>query len=125
MIKAHTKFDPATGDWLLAGLSYGRTMQIHAITHGADGRLKSHQIIESPRQIYLHDFLATEKHFIFVLQPMMFTPWMMLAGFSSFIECLSWKREAGQHRDGSAARRRQASLLRRARCLHVARAQRL
>jgi len=95
LIKAHTKFDPATGDWLLAGLSYGRTMQVHAITHGADGRLKSHQVIESPRQIYLHDFFATDRHFVFALQPMMFTPWMMLAGFSSFIECLSWKREQG------------------------------
>ena len=95
LIKAHTKFDPATGDWLLAGLSYGRTMQVHAITHGADGRLKSHQVIESPRQIYLHDFFATNKHFIFVLQPMMLTPWMLLAGFSSFIECLNWKRDQG------------------------------
>lgn len=95
MTKAHTKFDPATGDWLLAGLSYGRTMQIHAITHGADGHLKSHQVIDSPRQIYLHDFLATDKHFIFLLQPMMFSPWMMLAGFSSFMESLTWKREEG------------------------------
>jgi all-trans-8'-apo-beta-carotenal 15,15'-oxygenase len=95
MTKAHTKFDPATGDWLLAGLSYGRTMQVHAITHGADGHLKSHQVIDSPRQIYLHDFLATDKHFIFLLQPMMFSPWLMLAGFSSFMESLTWKREDG------------------------------
>ena len=70
-------------------------MQIHAITHGADGHLKSHQVIDSPRQIYLHDFLATDKHFIFLLQPMMFSPWMMLAGFSSFMESLTWKREEG------------------------------
>jgi len=95
MTKAHTKFDPATGDWLLAGLSYGRTMQIHAITYGTDGHLRSHQVIESPRQIYLHDFFATDKHFIFLLQPMMFSPWMMLAGFSSFMESLTWKRERG------------------------------
>jgi all-trans-8'-apo-beta-carotenal 15,15'-oxygenase len=95
MIKAHTKFDPATGDWLLAGLSYGRTMQVHAITYGADGRLKSHQTVESPRQIYLHDFFATDKHFVFVLQPMMFSPWLMLAGFSTFIESLSWQGEQG------------------------------
>src|SRR5579872_1118095 len=33
MIKAHTKFDPLTGEWLLFGISHGATMKLHAIIH--------------------------------------------------------------------------------------------
>src|SRR5215475_3905337 len=69
-IKAHTKRDPVNGDWLLAGITHGRTMQLHAIVHAADGTLKAHQVIDSPRQVYLHDFFATESHFVFLLQPL-------------------------------------------------------
>jgi all-trans-8'-apo-beta-carotenal 15,15'-oxygenase len=95
MTKAHTKFDPVTGDWLLAGLEHGPSMKLHAITHAANGVLRSHQIVDSPRQVYIHDFFATERHFIFLLHPMNFSPWWMLAGFSTYIESMSWKREDG------------------------------
>jgi all-trans-8'-apo-beta-carotenal 15,15'-oxygenase len=95
MIKAHTKFDPLTGEWLLFGISHGRSMKLHAIIHGADGSLKAHHVITSPRQIYIHDFFATREHLIFVLHPMWFSPWRFLSGQASVIESLSWKPEAG------------------------------
>jgi all-trans-8'-apo-beta-carotenal 15,15'-oxygenase len=95
MIKAHTKFDPLTGEWLLFGVSHGRSMKLHAIIHGADGALKAHHVIASPRQVYIHDFFATREHLIFVLHPMWFSPWRFLSGQASVIESLSWKPEDG------------------------------
>jgi all-trans-8'-apo-beta-carotenal 15,15'-oxygenase len=108
MIKAHTKFDPFTGDWPLFGMSMGATMKLHAIVHGADGALKAHHVVASPRQVYIHDLFATPKHFIFVLHPMWFSPLKFLSGGSSYIESLSWKGEDGNlvmivPRDGGAA----------------------
>ncbi len=95
LIKAHTKFDPLTGEWLLFGVSQGRSMKLHAIIHGADGALKAHHVIASPRQIYFHDFFSTREHLIFVLHPMWFSPWRFVSGQASVIESLSWKPEDG------------------------------
>jgi all-trans-8'-apo-beta-carotenal 15,15'-oxygenase len=94
-IKAHTKRDPVNGDWLLAGITHGRAMQLHAIAHAADGTLKAHRVIDCPRQVYLHDFFATENHFVFLLHPLWFSPWLFLAGLDSYVESLSWRREDG------------------------------
>ncbi len=95
MIKAHTKFDPLTGEWLLFGLSHGATMKLHMIIHGSDGALKAHHVVPSPRQIYLHDFFATRKHLAFVLHPMQFSPWRFLTGQVSYIESLKWRPQDG------------------------------
>ena len=94
-IKAHTKRDPLTGQWLLAGITHGRSMQLHAIVHAADGTLEAHHIIDSPRQVYIHDFFATERHFVFLLHPMWFSPWLFLGGLDSYMASLSWRGEDG------------------------------
>jgi all-trans-8'-apo-beta-carotenal 15,15'-oxygenase len=95
MIKAHTKFDPLTGEWLLFGITPGATMKLHMIVHGSDGALKAHHVVASPRQIYIHDFFATRNHFAFVLHPMLFSPWRLLAGQATYIESLKWKPQDG------------------------------
>lgn len=95
MIKAHTKFDPLSGEWLLFGVSHGPSMKLHAVIHSADGALKAHHVITSPRQVYIHDFFATREHLIFVLHPMWFSPWRFLSGQASFIESLSWRPKDG------------------------------
>ena len=97
MIKAHSKFDPLTGEWLLFGVSHGASMTLHAIIHSADAALKAHHVVASPRQIYIHDFFATREHLIFVLHPMWFSPEPFLSGRASYIESLSWKPEDGNH----------------------------
>ncbi|MBV8652518.1 MAG: carotenoid oxygenase family protein, partial [Alphaproteobacteria bacterium] len=94
-IKAHTKFDPLNGEWLLFGVTHGPSMRLHAIIYGADGALKAHHVVAAPRQVYIHDFFATRSHLIFVLHPMRFSPWGFLAGRASYIESLSWKPEDG------------------------------
>jgi all-trans-8'-apo-beta-carotenal 15,15'-oxygenase len=109
MLKAHTKIDPVTGDWLLTAITHGPTMKLHAIVHGADGRLKSHQVIDSPRQVYLHDFFATEHYFVFALQPLYISLLGLLSGTSSYIEAMKWRGADGTlvmivPRDGGAPR---------------------
>jgi all-trans-8'-apo-beta-carotenal 15,15'-oxygenase len=94
-IKAHTKLDPVSGDWLMAGVTHGRNMTLHVVTHGADGRLKSHHTYESPRQVYIHDFFATPRHIVFHLHPLAFSPWGFLAGLHSYVESLEWRPEEG------------------------------
>jgi all-trans-8'-apo-beta-carotenal 15,15'-oxygenase len=93
--KAHTKFDPVSGDWLMFGVTHGRKMEIHALVVAADGTLKAHHAVESPRQVYIHDFFATESHFVVLLHPMRFSPWGFLAGLSSYIDSLRWEPESG------------------------------
>jgi all-trans-8'-apo-beta-carotenal 15,15'-oxygenase len=66
-------------------------MKLHAIVHGADGALRAHHVIASPRQVYIHDSFVTREHLIFVLHPMWFAPWRFLSGQASIIESLSWK----------------------------------
>ena len=95
MIKAHTKIDPINGDWLLIGITHGRTMKLHAIVHSADGALKSHQVIDAPRQVYIHDFFATEHYFVVALQPMFVSALGMLTGTSTYIESMTWKGAEG------------------------------
>lgn len=95
MIKAHTKFDSLTGEWLLFGVAHGPSMKLHAVTHSADGALKAHHVIACPRQIYIHDFFATREHLIFVLHPMWLSLWPFLSGQASFMESLSWKAKDG------------------------------
>ena len=94
-IKAHTKRDPVSGDWLLAAVTNGRTLKLHAIVHGPDGALKSHTVIDSPRNVYIHDFFATEHYYVFLLHPMRFRPWGFLAGLDSYIESLEWHGDEG------------------------------
>jgi all-trans-8'-apo-beta-carotenal 15,15'-oxygenase len=70
-------------------------MKLHAVVHGADGTLKAHHVIPSPRQIYIHDFFATREHLVFVLHPMWLSPWRLLTGRASYIDSLAWKPDTG------------------------------
>src|SRR5262249_33684804 len=72
-IKAHTKRDPVSGDWLLFGVSNRASPALHAITYSASGALKSHHVIPSPRRVYVHDFFATENYAVFLLHPLWFS----------------------------------------------------
>jgi all-trans-8'-apo-beta-carotenal 15,15'-oxygenase len=124
-IKAHTKRDSLTGQWLLAGITHGRSMQLHAIVHAADGTLEAHHIIDSPRQVYIHDFFATERH----LHLPSASDVVLAMALPSRARQLHGKpqlaRRGRQSRPGRAARRRRAALVRGIGRVHVARTQRL
>lgn len=93
--KAHSKIDPTTGEWIVAGPKYGRVMRIHAEIYEPDFKLKKAISFESPRSVYFHDFLASKRFLIFVLHPCIVTPWLFLLGAKSFTDCLSWRPELG------------------------------
>jgi all-trans-8'-apo-beta-carotenal 15,15'-oxygenase len=93
--KAHTKTDPYTGDWYLAATDYGRAMTLRWLVLGKDGVAKAQRAIRSPRMTYLHDFLVTERHLVFILHPVAFSPFAMLAGLRSFADSLTWKPKQG------------------------------
>ncbi len=57
---------------------------------GADGSLEAATPIELPRASYLHDFTATERHLVLVLQP-----WLMTGSRPPFVNTLSWRPEEG------------------------------
>jgi all-trans-8'-apo-beta-carotenal 15,15'-oxygenase len=44
---------------------------------------------------YLHDFFVTERHVIFLLHPVEFSPFAFLAGMESFTDSLSWAPAQG------------------------------
>lgn len=94
-IKAHTKFDPVTGEWLAVGASMGRTMTLHTISYKPDGSLNYVHSYESPRQCYFHDFFITENYFIFSLHPLELQAMRFLAGTHAFTDSLVWKGDKG------------------------------
>jgi all-trans-8'-apo-beta-carotenal 15,15'-oxygenase len=94
-LKAHAKYDPIARQWLMMGVTHGPSMTIHAIAHAADGALVSHQRVKAPRQVYLHDFFATEHYVLFLLHPLHFAPLNFLLGRKSVIESLEWRPEEG------------------------------
>lgn len=94
-IKAHSKLDPETGEWIIAGNQYGRKMQIHAAIYEPTLKLKTQFSFECPRQVYIHDFFASKNHLIFVLHPCYFNPLPFLSGLRSFTGSFSWKQDDG------------------------------
>ena len=95
--KAHTKTDSKNGDWVLFSTEFGREMTLHVIVRAANGRIKSRQSVTLPRSIYMHDFFMTERHVMFMLHPMEFSPFPFLLGFGAFIDSLSWNPDAGNN----------------------------
>ena len=57
---------------------------------GADGALKSADIVELPRASYVHDFTATDRRLILILQP-----FIMDRTTLPFIDGLTWRPEQG------------------------------
>ena len=95
-LKPHTRTDPRTGDWHVVTNDYGlRSMTIRWQVVGRDGALKAGGAINSPRMTYFHDFLATERHLLFVLHPVKFSPLGMLAGLRTFADSLTWEPARG------------------------------
>ena len=94
-IKAHTKIDAHTGDWMMLGGNYGPSMSIASAVHHKDGTRTALPATKAPRQVYTHDFFATENYFLLYLQPAFFNPLSFLAGLNSFTQSIKWKPEEG------------------------------
>lgn len=84
--QAHPRFAPDGTVWNV-GMMGDRAVIWHL--HG-DGTLIDAQVMTLPRASYLHDFTATERHLIFVLQPWVFDHRAM-----PFSTQFAWKPDLG------------------------------
>lgn len=107
--KAHTKLDAKTGDWIVMASEYGPNMMMHAAIHHKDGRTTTLPPVKAPRQVYTHDFFATENYLLVNLHPARLNLVPFLTGLSSFTDSLQWDPNEGNllaiiPKDGSVAR---------------------
>jgi all-trans-8'-apo-beta-carotenal 15,15'-oxygenase len=83
---AHPRFDPSGQVWNL-GVSGKRAIVWRLDSRGG---LLGTTLVELPRASYIHDFTATERHLVIVLQP-----WVFAGRGSSIVSALEWKPELG------------------------------
>lgn len=84
---AHPRVEPDGRIWNL-GLG-GKSAFIYRLA--ADGSLEAGTTIPLPRASYVHDFTATDRHLVIVLQP-----WTVAGGAGqAFVSNLRWKPEDG------------------------------
>ncbi len=83
---AHPRIEPDGRIWNL-GLS---DRQAFVWRLAADGRMEDGRVIPLPRASYIHDFTATDRHLVIVLQP-----WMNERRGQAFTSNLAWKPEEG------------------------------
>ncbi|MFJ6025290.1 carotenoid oxygenase family protein [Brevundimonas sp. NPDC092305] len=84
--QAHPRFDPDGTIWNI-GLS-GDRMIVWRLN--ADGALRSADVVALPRASYMHDFTATARHLVIVLQP-----WVFERDTMPFMNRFAWKPELG------------------------------
>jgi all-trans-8'-apo-beta-carotenal 15,15'-oxygenase len=95
---AHWKRDGHNGDLLLFGMGFGRRTTIEITILDKEGGLKRHFKVDVPRRVYIHDWLATERHLVFVLHPGLLPlsgliRWML--GLTRPASIIEWKPEMG------------------------------
>jgi len=95
VFSAHSKIDPANGDWIFFGLEYKSSATLHLTIISRDGTLKKHQTFELPTHLYMHDFFVTERFIILNLHPVEIGLYDFLSGQKSMASSLKWLPENG------------------------------
>lgn len=92
---AHPRRVPSLRTTFNFGTAYGRehALDVYAIPdHGAVRRLTR---VRLPWAAMVHDFVATEKHLVFVICPVRLELWRVLLGNANFEEMLAWEPARG------------------------------
>lgn len=84
--QAHPRMDPDGAIWNI-GLA-GDRMVVWRLN--ADGGLRSAEVLRLPRASYMHDFTASARHLVIVLQP-----WVFERDAMPFMNRFAWKPEMG------------------------------
>lgn len=84
--QAHPRYDPDGTVWNI-GLNGDKAVVWHL---NADRSLRTAQVIDLPRASYMHDFTATARHLIIVLQP-----WVFDHRGMPYASQFAWKPELG------------------------------
>ena len=92
-LKAHAKFDPIRKEWLFMGQTFGRKFGLRAVRCAEDGTHIATTRFDETASVYIHDFMATENYFVFVMHPCEMSPFGFLLGQKSMIDSLTWRAE--------------------------------
>lgn len=84
--QAHPRVDPTGTIWNVGSL--GDMAVVWALK--PDGGLIDARMLKLPRASYMHDFTATARHLVFVLQP-----WVFARDTMPFVTRLDWRPEMG------------------------------
>lgn len=94
--KAHVRYVAGSGDWLFCSTRMGpKGMMIDIVRHRPDGSRVATPTVTSPRMAYVHDFGATGRYAVLVLQAAHIHGLRYMSGLASFAECLEWRPSQG------------------------------
>jgi len=95
---AHWKMDFVQKEFIHLTLIYGREMKARVTVLNLQGKVKRRHEFSLPRAVYLHDWLVSDTHFVFVLHPAV----VSLSGYLSVIlgrrayaDIVKWHPEQG------------------------------
>ena len=88
---AHPKYDPRTGDTFNFGVSYGPKTRILCYRVDPGGRLNHLAPVDLPWPVMNHDFALTQKHMVFVIDPIVVRISRLVLGLSSYADSLRWE----------------------------------
>lgn len=95
---AHPKLDPVTGELFNFGIDVFPMPTLRCYRVDPDGTLHHLQRIRLPQYVFNHDYALTERHLVFVLQPMVLPTLQAMRfvfGFSSIHHGLRFTPERG------------------------------
>lgn len=95
MFSAHPHGVPARRAQYNFGLVFGRRSGVACFELPESGPARRLGVLRLDRPTTLHDFIATEKHLVFLIHPVAFNVPKLLLGLGSVAECLSWRPERG------------------------------
>lgn len=87
---AHPKIDPATGELFNFGIQYGPRTRIRSYRVGAAGELRELEPVTLPYPVMNHDFALTDKHLVFVIDPVIVRLPRFMLGFAGYDGALKW-----------------------------------
>lgn len=77
------------------GLRYGRKMEIDLFALPDDGPARKLGTIDAPWQSMVHDFIATERHLILFVGPVVLNLWRAIFGLADMTQLFRWRPELG------------------------------
>jgi all-trans-8'-apo-beta-carotenal 15,15'-oxygenase len=103
LITAHTQFDTAARTWTLVS---GSGDHQQAVTLNDRGRCVSQLDVPMPRPVWIHDFLMTQTHLVFVCHPLHLDPGPFMDGADTLWDSFRWQPDLANlivvaRRDGS------------------------
>lgn len=94
--KAHVRYIAESGDWLFCSTRMGpKGMLIDIVRHRPDGTRVATPTVSAPRMTLVHDFGATSRYAVLILQAAHIHGLRYMSGLASFAECLEWRPSQG------------------------------